>query len=115
MAASRVVRLEMVLGALALLLLALPDSTEGASPLPQAPANGKIAYVTDSEMRVMNPDGSNVSTVSNTTTECSPIGAPYWSPDGSRIAFIGHMDCGASEQIYLMNEDGSGLTNLTAV
>lgn len=35
-----------------------------------------------------------------------------WSPDGSRIAFNGTLGYGASD-IYVVNADGSGLTNLT--
>ena len=38
-------------------------------------------------------------------------GWPAWSPDGSRIAF--HADTNGDFDIWVMNVDGSGLTNLT--
>jgi TolB protein len=36
---------------------------------------------------------------------------PAWSPDGSRIAFLTGRD--GNGEIYVMNADGSGPTNLT--
>lgn len=38
---------------------------------------------------------------------------PVWSPDGARIAFNGPGPIGIGTHIYLMNADGSGVTNLT--
>ena len=37
--------------------------------------------------------------------------SPCWSPDGERIAFQSSRD--GNNEIYVMNEDGSGLVNLT--
>ena len=38
-------------------------------------------------------------------------GSPAWSPDGKRIAFYSERDGNAD--IYVMNADGSGVTQLT--
>jgi len=39
---------------------------------------------------------------------------PVWSPDGTRIAFAGSgEDVGTAHDIYVVNVDGSGVTNLT--
>jgi Tol biopolymer transport system component len=42
----------------------------------------------------------------------SSIGSyqPAWSPDGTQIAFRGY-DSQANSDIYLINTDGTGLTN----
>jgi len=36
---------------------------------------------------------------------------PMWSPDGKKIAFTTNRD--GNYEIYLMNNDGTGLTNLS--
>jgi TolB protein len=70
--------------------------------------NGEIAYA-QGEIMVMYPDG----TLGNlTNTPGSSDDGPAWSPDGTKIAFrsyrSGHPD------LYVMNADGSGVTQLTA-
>ena len=52
----------------------------------------------------MSADGSGVSTLADGDSLT-------WSPDGSRIAFISERD--GNLEIYVVNADGSGLTNLT--
>ncbi|MFC1575087.1 TolB family protein [Gemmatimonadota bacterium] len=37
--------------------------------------------------------------------------APFWSPDGSKVAFITERD--GNQEVYLMNSDGTGVLNLT--
>ncbi|HEX4936995.1 MAG TPA: Ig-like domain-containing protein [Gemmatimonadaceae bacterium] len=39
---------------------------------------------------------------------------PVWSPDGTKIAFSGSEGAGAALDIFVINVDGTGLTNLTA-
>jgi Tol biopolymer transport system component len=69
--------------------------------------NGKIAFVSTRDTgRVhifsMGPDGSNQTDLNNTAgTDVA------WSPDGTKIAF------GNSSDIYVMNTDGFGKTNIT--
>ena len=112
---TRHTSLPVVVALTAALLLA--GLVHGGSALAAYPgANGKIAYErlegSDSEIYVMNADGSGQT---NLTNDPAPPGAadrdPAWSPDGTKIAFAraaeGHMN------IFVMNADGSGRFNLT--
>ncbi|HZH31412.1 MAG TPA: DUF5050 domain-containing protein [Pyrinomonadaceae bacterium] len=73
----------------------------------------KIAYHSyrdgQSEIYTMNADGSNQARLTT-----SSIGSyqPAWSPDGTKIAFRGY-DSQANSDIYVINADGTGLTNLS--
>jgi Tol biopolymer transport system component len=81
--------------------------------------NGKIAFsssravgaaVTGNyEIYTMNPDGSNVTDLTNNPAYDA---SPKWSPDGKKIVFASNRDDPKSE-IYVMNADGSGVTRLT--
>ncbi|MDP9295447.1 MAG: hypothetical protein M3O88_01960 [Actinomycetota bacterium] len=67
-----------------------------------------------STVDAMNPDGSGRSTVfgGNTFVEM-----PAWSPDGSRIAYVGLIDSGpgrAGYGIFTSRPDGSGKVQLTS-
>jgi TolB protein len=67
----------------------------------------------DSDIFVMNADGSGISPV--TATE-DPEHAPDWSPDGSRIVFSSERTSEGSNDpdIYVIGADGTNETNLTA-
>ncbi len=73
-----------------------------------AAETGKIAYTSNWEIWVMNPNGTGQTRLTNNDASDS---SPAWSPDGSRIAFdsnrIGYGD------IYVMNADGTGQARLT--
>ncbi len=56
-----------------------------------------------------NPDGTDTKLTLGTYD-----GAPAWSPDGTRIAFVSKRDVGGGREIYVMNADGSGQTRLTS-
>lgn len=60
------------------------------------------------EIFVMNADGSDVTRVTNTTTQNF---GPIWSPDGKQIVF-GSFRAGVFE-VIVMNADGMGETQLT--
>ena len=58
----------------------------------------------------MNADGSDRTPLIEDVGTAQPF-IPAWSPDGTKIAFPSNRD--GNHEIYLINVDGSGLTNLT--
>ncbi len=80
--------------------------------------NGKIAFASvrngDFDIYTMDPDGSNQKQLTQNLGVFPFSGVPAWSPDGQKIAFMTVDLALATGNIYLMNKDGSGLTNLTA-
>lgn len=59
---------------------------------------------------VVNRDGSNLQNLTPGTDKSSE-GAPTWSPDGHKIAFTS--DRTGTNQIYIMNSDGTLVTRMT--
>ena len=79
-----------------------------------SPDGSRIAFqsaesVDNSEILIINTDGSNL--VNLTRTPDIVELDPTWSPDGTRIAFTSWRDGNA--EIYVMNADGSGVKRLT--
>jgi Tol biopolymer transport system component len=72
-------------------------------------------YVNDLEVYVMNADGTNQQNITNNfqlaTQSAHNDYYPAWSPDGSKIVFV--YDGEGTDEIYVMNADGSGRTNLS--
>ena len=94
------------LGATGLALLALLV----APPLPAEAAypgkNGRLALVDRCNVFTVNPDGSDEQQLTF-FGECNgEVRSLAWSPDGTKIAF-------GKAGIYVINADGSGLTNIT--
>ena len=94
-------------------LLALFAAFGGAPPFTQNAAlaqspGGRIAFVAGGDIYTMNPDGSDVTSLTNNSAQDL---FPSWSPDGRRIAFISNRD--GNDGIWVMNADGSGLALLT--
>jgi hypothetical protein len=85
---------------------------------PSAPRDGSvIAFQSPVLKRVMlmNRDGSGVQpvTLPDPTFPDAPDTAPVISPDGTKIAFISRRADGNTQQIFTVNRDGSGLTQVT--
>jgi len=86
---------------------AVADSNPAWSPDGQqlAFASGRDG---NSEIYVMNADGSNVRRLTN---NAAPDYQPTWSSDGTRIAFVSERD--ANEEIYVMDQTGLNPVRLT--
>ncbi len=91
----------------------IPTSSTGPldSPTPRFSAfpgsNGKIAFAGGvlGGIQTMNSDGSGVQALTSSGA------APAWSADGARLAFNSSDD--GNDEIYVVNADGSALTQLT--
>lgn len=70
--------------------------------------NGKIVFVRNYDIHVMNADGSGAT---NLTNHGAIDDSPAFSPDGSKIVFTSDRD--GNVEIYSMNADGSAVTRLT--
>jgi TolB protein len=98
--------------AASVLALAAARTAEAAFP----GGNGKIAFQSDRhgpvEIYAMTPgETATRITTSNNSSD------PSYSPDGSKIAFIGGSKTNSSFEVWVMNADGSGrrqVTNTTA-
>ena len=72
----------------------------------KAPVTGKIVFAStrdgNSEIYIMNPDGSNQINLSRDKAEDSE---PVWSPDGEQVLFVSDRD--GPPDLYVMDSDGS--------
>jgi Tol biopolymer transport system component len=72
----------------------------------------KISRVNASDIYTMDASGGNVTRV--TTDDLSEF-FPVWAPDGKRIAYGREAtDSGINDDLFVVNADGTGATNLTA-
>ncbi len=89
--------------------------TQDAHPV-WSPNGEQIAFerhTTHIQIHVMDADGSNLHPVSRHSSEWYQDTNLSWSVDGSRILFWRWFSPGVSD-IYVVNSDGKGQTNLTA-
>ncbi len=81
-----------------------PDGTKIAF---SSSRGGRAGYL---DIWVVNRDGTDLRNLTPNTPDSSE-GAPTWSPGGNQIAFTS--DKPGTNQIYLMNADGTGMRRLT--
>ena len=68
------------------------------------------------EIHVVNADGSGdhaITSYGAPGTNPIPASEPAWSPDGTKIAFVGPDASNQTTEIYVMKPDGSAMTRLT--
>ncbi|HEY8646642.1 MAG TPA: LpqB family beta-propeller domain-containing protein [Gaiellaceae bacterium] len=75
-----------------------------AAPKPKR--NGKIAWVRDGNIWLMNGDGSSAAQLTSSPDD-APVeySTPSWSPDGSKLAYVATDDSGATA-VYVSGADG---------
>jgi TolB protein len=100
--------------ALALLVTAIPAWAGDTAQ------SGQISFVGNQsgswQLYTMNPDGTNLVQITNLSATVFETWVPDFSPDGRRITFCyGTLDSSGNlvTEIYLINVDGTGLTQLT--
>jgi Tol biopolymer transport system component len=80
-----------------------------------APDGSRLAFSSTDGLYIVNADGSGMTKL----TEDGSVFSPSWSPGGDKIVFIGSFRDRLGlvtlngQEIYTINPDGSGLTNLT--
>jgi Tol biopolymer transport system component len=79
-----------------------------------SPDGTKVAYIYDETIWVMHSDGTNPRQLTDGGAEQQESDFdPAWSPDGKKIVFA-RIEPGSSHaDLWVMNADGSGQTNLT--
>jgi Tol biopolymer transport system component len=78
-----------------------------------SPDGAHIAYVANTVIREVNPDGSGDHLLSAVPAGASDEG-PDWSPDGSRLVFAQWNPDGSGSAIYSIAADGSDQRKLTS-
>jgi TolB protein len=73
------------------------------------------AQIEIGDIYTINPDGSGETKLTNSpiTDFTQGAGGAVWSPDGSRIAFSSDSPTTPPSDLFVMNRDGSGITNIT--
>jgi Tol biopolymer transport system component len=72
-------------------------------------ANGRIVFVGDTGLFVMNPDGTRRVRLTGSSGDFFP----HWSPDGRVIAFQGSCPGCTYDEIVTVKPNGTGLTRIT--
>ena len=79
-----------------------------------SPDGTKISFTSDRSgvcaIYTMSPDGSNVQKL---TPDWMRAGVAAWSPDGSRLIFSDNFCATTEADLFVVNADGSGITQVT--
>ena len=104
---------EYVLAASSFVLTATPAQATYAG------ANGRIAFTANIDpagrwdLFTMRPDGTGVKRLTILPEPTWPFASPDWSPHSSQLLFISPNPSLGHTQVYRINADGTGLTQLT--
>lgn len=89
------------------------DNLQPNDHTPPPALTGRIIFATGTEIFIVNPDGTNLTKISDAFGGHSPT----WSPDGNQIAFVSDRGLRAGHRrdrcIYIMDADGANVTKLT--
>lgn len=83
----------------------IPDISVSSPSL--SPDGSKMIYESNSRIYMADADGTNASMLTENGTQ------PIFSPDGTKIAFSSFSSETGDDEIFMMNADGSEVTNLT--
>ena len=91
----------------------------GATATTQAGADGRIVFTSNMDpagrwdLFTVRPDGTGVERLTVLPDPKWPFSAPEWSPDGTQLVFTSPSPSSRLGQVYRIDADGSGLTQLT--
>jgi Tol biopolymer transport system component len=100
---------------LAAVLVFVPLSGSGSKQQVGASTNGRIAYTSPDtssylQIHTVNTDGTDDEQL---TTDAYAHWYPSYSPDGTKIAFVGQLPPSGDDQIIVMNADGTNQVTIT--
>jgi TolB protein len=75
-----------------------------------APDGKHIAFIRDAVLHIMKSNGTDVNQLTPSPSDFNPS----WSPDGQKIYFARTPGVGEDLELFSINPDGSGLTQITA-
>ncbi len=73
-----------------------------------SPNGTKIAFQRDTELHIMNPDGSDLELLAGGSAR-----APAWSPDGTHLAFVRDVEGGADNDVFVIELATGTVTDIT--
>jgi Tol biopolymer transport system component len=100
-------------------IVAVTKALERGDKVPATPSqNGRIVFTSNIDsagwdLFTMRADGTGVERLTVLPDPRSPFSAPEWSADGTQIVFTSPSPSSRLGQVYRIDADGSGLTQLT--
>jgi len=89
-----------------------PKPKPATPPAVKPKRNGKIAWVRDGDIWLMNADGSGASQLTSSPEDAPVVySKPAWSPDGSKLAYVAS-DGSGSSAIYVSDANGKNTTKI---
>ncbi len=90
------------------------NTTSGRASTPTwSPDGSRLAFECNNGICIINADGTGLTMIPN-TSNFPDAGDPSWSPDGNRIAYTHYLDNIQASVIFVINVNGSNLTQITS-